>query len=139
MESRICGHCGQQFFTPTKSEKADDKFFPFGMIVFPLLAFYFIEKGGLWWIGVMLCVLVVIGGIMDKIDSNKQKKGKLVSPNRICPSCDEKSADVDSPLGRQLIEQWSVPPSVDHQDVASGPSTIPCVGDHDCEFSENNR
>jgi hypothetical protein len=109
MESRICEHCGQQFFTPTKSEKEDDKFFPLGIIIFSLLAFYFFEKGGWWWLGVAFCILMVFGGIMQKIERNKAKKGKLVAPDRKCPSCDDSSADVDTPLGRQLILKWSDP------------------------------
>jgi len=113
MESRICEHCGQQFFAPTKSEKEDDKFFPLGLIVFSLLAFYFFEEGGWCWLGVAFCVLIVLSAIIHKSDRNKAKKGKLVAPDRNCPSCDESSTDVDSPLGRQMILKWSDPLKMD--------------------------
>jgi len=113
MESRICEHCGLQFFTPNKSEKEDDKFLPVAVILFPLLAWYFFEKGGWWWLGVAFCVLIVFSAIMQKSERNKAKRGKLVAPDRNCPSCGESSADVDTPLGGQLILQWSDPLKMD--------------------------
>jgi hypothetical protein len=129
MESRICEHCGQEFFTRTKSEKQDDKYFPFRMIVFPLLAFYFLEKGGWWWIGVMLCILLFINAIREQIARDEEKKGKLVSPDRTCPSCDEKSANLDSPLGRQLILKWSDPSKMNPEFIEVLRSIVSSVDD----------
>jgi hypothetical protein len=129
MESRICEHCGQQFFTPTKSEKEDDKFFPLGLTVFSLLAFYFFEEGGWCWLGVAFCVLIVLSAIIHKSDRNKAKKGKLVAPDRNCPSCDDSSADIDSPLGRQLILKWSDPSKMDPEFIDALSSIVSSVGD----------
>jgi hypothetical protein len=50
---------------------------------------------------------------MQKSERNKAKRGKLVAPDRNCPSCGERSADVDTPLGGQLILQWSDPLKMD--------------------------
>jgi hypothetical protein len=129
MESRICEHCGQQFFAPTKSEKKDDKYFPFFMIVFPLLTCLFFEMGGWWWIGVLLCFSTFVNEIRQKIHRDDEKKGKLVSPDRTCPSCDESSAEIDSPLGRQMILKWSDPSKMDPEFIDVLRSIVSTVDD----------
>jgi hypothetical protein len=131
MEYRICEHCGQQFFSPTKSEKQDDKYFPFGMIVFPLLTYLFFEMGGWWWIGVVLCFCTFVNEIRQKIRRDNEKKGKVVSPDRTCPSCDESSAEVDTPLGRQLILKWSDPLKMDPEFIDALRSIVSSVDDAD--------
>jgi hypothetical protein len=129
MESRICEHCGQQFFAPTKSEKKDDKYFPLMMIIFPLLAYTFFEMGGWCWLPAILFILTFVNEIREKINRNKRKEGKLVAPDRNCPSCDEASADIDSPLGRQLILNWSDPSKMDPEFIDALSSIVSSAGD----------
>lgn len=131
MESRICGHCGQQFYSPTKPEKKSDKAFPLKLVLFPIFTWFFIAEGGWCWFGALFCIFFIISEIRDKIARNKAKEGKLVSPDRTCPLCDDKSADVDSPLGRQLILKWSDPSKMDSEFIDSLRSIVSSVDDAD--------
>jgi hypothetical protein len=131
MELRICEHCGVQFFTLSKSMKEDEKFFPIAMILFPLMAWFSFEMGGWWWLGVIFCVLLFLGAIMQKSERDKMKRGKVVQPSRACPSCDDSSADVDSPLGRQLILKWSDPSKMDPEFIDALRSIVSSADDAD--------
>jgi len=104
MESRVCGHCGQDFIKESFWERVA---FIFGILFFGWLAYAGIESGGWGWAGGIFCILGAIGSIGIKFEEMKQKRGRIISPNRKCPSCGDRSVDPGSPLGRHTIRKWA--------------------------------
>jgi hypothetical protein len=104
MESRVCEHCGQDFIKETFWDGAA---FLFAILLFGGFAYEGIAAGGWGWAGGIFCILMVFGSIGVKVEEMQKKRGRIISPNRKCPSCGERSVDPNSPLGRQVLRKWA--------------------------------
>jgi hypothetical protein len=98
-----------------------DKLENLGMIVvaiyLPLHAVDCFREG---WHGLLpaLLWLALAGGAMFELYRRSNKKeGQVVKLGRACPSCGDRTAHVDSPLGEQMIDYWSSPQNVDEEEI----------------------
>src|ERR1700683_82872 len=124
MTERICEHCGQQFLSETIWDKLESLGLVLVAIYLPLHAVDCFREG---WHGFLpaLFWLALAGSAMYELyRRSNRKEGEVVKLGRACPSCGDRTAHVDSPLGEQLIEYWSSPQTEDEQDVAEEPSTV---------------
>jgi hypothetical protein len=122
MQLQICEHCGQQFLSQSIVAKFWDCVFPIDLIVAAVMAWGCCRIGGGAWFGALIFVSYVIGRIKEMVEKNKKKKGRLLKVGRDCPSCGDRSADVDSPLGKQIAERW-LSPEMDSLPGFDGPAT----------------
>jgi hypothetical protein len=127
MTERICEHCGQQFLSETIRDKLENIGYPALTIFGPISAVdcfrgHAFLRGSLW--------LALVGsGIYEMVKRHRKKVGRVVKFGLACPSCGDRTAHVDSPLGEQLIEHWSSPHTEDLQDIFEQPSTISGEGE----------
>jgi ribosomal protein S27AE len=139
MTERICEHCGQQFLAETVIDKLVGVAWFLIALILPFQAVDCFKEG---WHGLLpglgLLALAVGAGHQLYLD-NKRKKGEVVKLGRACPSCGNRTAHVDSPLGEQLIEYWSAPQEVGQQDIAEQSSTVPCEVEEAVTVASHNR
>ena len=129
MTERICEHCGQQFLSETIWDKLENTAMLMAVFGLPIHVVDCFREG---WHGVFagLFWLFVIGSaIYELYRRSNRKKGEVVKFGRTCPSCGDRTAHVDSPLGEQLIEYWSSPQTQDQQDIVEEPLTISGEGE----------
>ena len=129
MTERICEYCGKQFVSEVLMDKVKETAaLPIALFL-PLHAIDCFREGwhgilsGLFWL------FLAAGACYDLYDRGQKRKGKVVKFGLTCPSCGERSAEIDSPLGEQLIEYWSAPQEADQQDIVGQPSAIPGDGE----------
>jgi len=109
MTDRICEYCGKQFFSEVLMDKVKELAVFLLALFLPLHAIDCFREG---WHGVLsglFWLLLAGGACYDLYDRSKKRKGKVVKFGLTCPSCGERSAEIDSPLGEQLAAHWSAP------------------------------
>jgi hypothetical protein len=124
MTERICEHCGQQFLSETIRDKLENLGLFLVGFVLPLHAVDCFRDG---WHGFLLGLLwLALAGsaIHEVYRRSKRKEGELAKLGRACPACGDRSAQVDSPLGEQLIAYWLSPQTEAQQVIVEEPSTI---------------
>ena len=129
MTERICEHCGQRFLSITVWNKLENVSWFLVALIFPFNAVDYFKEG---WRGLLpgLGLLVLAGGAIYALYLNRKKnEGEVVKFGRKCPSCGDRTAHVDSPLGEQLIEYWSSPQTEDRRDIVEEPLTIAGEGE----------
>jgi ribosomal protein S27AE len=126
MTERICEHCGQQFLAETIFDKLDNFCTSVGAIIATLYAVDDFAEGWHGLLRALLWLALTGGAAFELYRKGKKKEGKAVKLGRACPSCGDRTAHVDSPLGEQLIEHWSSPQTVDNQEIDAEQSMTPC-------------
>jgi hypothetical protein len=136
MTRRICEHCGQQFLSETIFNKLENIGYPALTIFGPFSAVdCFMEHSflaGFVWLA------LVGGAIYEMVKRHREKEGWTVKLGRACPSCGNRTAQFDSPLGEQLIEKWSSPETIDPKRVNAEQSIVQSAEDEVLERSSDN-
>jgi hypothetical protein len=107
MKTLICENCGFIFVKQSIWSKLADFVFPMDLILMFLMVLDCLGKRH--WGASLMWMLFIAGRIYAKIERNKITKDKDVVCGRECPSCGDRSTDIKSPLGVQLIAHWATP------------------------------
>jgi hypothetical protein len=108
MTERICEHCGKQFVSELLRDKLKEASLYAVILFLPLESIDCFAKGGIDLLTGLLCLALAACAGYAIYERDKKKKGKLVKFGRRCPSCGERSEDMDSPLGEQLFLNWGL-------------------------------
>jgi hypothetical protein len=117
MTERICEHCGQQFLSETIFDKLENLGMVLVAIYLPLHALDCFREGWHGFLPALFWLALAGSAIYELYRRGKKKEREVVKWGRACPSCGERTAHVDSPLGEQLIDYWSSPQKVDEHQI----------------------
>src|SRR5271170_4554485 len=99
MTERICEHCGQQFLSETIRDKLQGVGMFLAALYLPLHAVDCFREGWRGFLPALFWLALAGLAMYEMYRRSKRKEGEVVKLGRACPSCGERTAHVDSPLG----------------------------------------
>jgi len=114
MTERICESCGKRFASEMLRDKLENGAIVVAAMLLPIYALHCLSDGeGL--IGVISALMYFALAAAAFVEMRKRDtsgEAECVVFGRKCPSCGGRSADMDSPLGEQLMAYWSSSPNI---------------------------
>jgi hypothetical protein len=109
MTGRICEECGKHFISEMVMDKVENIALILAVFFLPLYALSSLVQGWSCLIKAPLYIWLTIAAVKEIRTRNVARSGEEVVFGRKCPSCGEKTADINSPRGEQLLAYWRSP------------------------------